>query len=237
VALSGVLALAGLVPSVLAGPSTTPRAQDPSAAEAGAVHGRLVTCAGSLPGARVSIEGGPSAVVSGPTGLFVLSPVPAGTRSVTIEVPGQPRTTVGLVQVVEGQVTELGDVLVGDFTTNAEHCGACGARCPTGASCVYGACLCPEGLVRCVDACVALDTLQDCRACGNICQAGPNMTPRCEVHDCVFLCAEGTADCDSRRTTGCETLIDFDPANCGACGVVCGPGQECIDGTCRRRAR
>lgn len=43
-------------------------------------------------------------------------------------------------------------------------------------------------------------------------------------------CAEGTADCDD--FPGCETMTSADDENCGACGVVCGAGESCVDGAC-----
>ena len=207
--------------------------QDPSeSVDAGTVRGRLVSCAGSLRGVQVSIAGTPRRTVTGTAGLFVLSPVPPGKFDVTIEVPGQPRVTI-TVDVAAGRITDLGDIPLGDLTTDPGHCGDCETRCPQGAACVYSVCICPDGLVRCGDACVTLADLDHCRGCLNRCHEWPNMIPRCGAEDCIYSCVEGTADCDGRRTTGCETLIDSDAKNCGACGNVCAPGQRCVDSTCQ----
>ena len=207
--------------------------QNPSEpVDAGTVSGRLVSCAGSLPGAQVSIAGLPRRAVTGTAGLFVLSPVPPGTFGLTIEVPGQPRVSIA-VDVAAGRITDLGDIPLGDLTTDPEHCGRCETPCPQGASCEYSVCICPEGLVRCGDTCATLADLDHCRACLNRCEAGLNMIPRCGTEGCIYSCVEGTADCDSRRTTGCETRIDSDAKNCGGCGTVCAPGQRCVDYTCQ----
>jgi hypothetical protein len=202
-------------------------------AEAGTVRGRVVSCAGSLPGARVSIEDRASAAISGLGGLFELAGVPPGTFDLTIEPPGHPQATAAGIQVAPGGITDLGDLLLTDLTGDPEHCNACSQRCPAGAQCVYGICLCPEGFVRCGDTCTALADLENCRACGNRCPAWPNVIPQCGDQDCVFSCVYGAADCDGRRTNGCETWLHSDPNNCGACGYICAPGQECIDFACR----
>jgi hypothetical protein len=41
-------------------------------------------------------------------------------------------------------------------------------------------------------------------------------------------CAAGQLLCD-----GVCTSVETDPANCGACGVVCATGQDCIQGSCQ----
>jgi hypothetical protein len=51
--------------------------------------------------------------------------------------------------------------------------------------------------------------------------------PACINYACGFQCNRGFADCNHDSTDGCETRIDSDPANCGACGRVC-------HGTCNK---
>jgi hypothetical protein len=46
-----------------------------------------------------------------------------------------------------------------------------------------------------------------------------------------IACDEGTADCDGRLSTGCETDVTL-PSACGGCGVVCAPGAHCVHGAC-----
>ena len=47
---------------------------------------------------------------------------------------------------------------------------------------------------------------------------------------------EGAPTCEGDRFA-CDdecVALSRDPGNCGACGVTCGFGQICIDGSCRR---
>jgi hypothetical protein len=34
-------------------------------------------------------------------------------------------------------------------------------------------------------------------------------------------------------TDGCEVRVDRDSKNCGHCGVECGAGKQCREGSCR----
>ena len=47
----------------------------------------------------------------------------------------------------------------------------------------------------------------------------------------VTSCSAGRADCDGRRSNGCEADLHSDATNCGACGSGCSRGA-CVDGTC-----
>jgi hypothetical protein len=228
-----VLTLCGMAPAD--GAETGAASLAPVAA--GTIRGRLVSCSGSVPGVRVSIEGHPSPEITGLAGIFTLSSVPPGTHDVTVEASDQPRATITGVRVVAGETTDLGEIPIGDLTADAQHCGACTTRCPPEASCEYGACLCAAGLVRCGDRCVTLTNVEHCRACGNSCPEWPNTIPRCGPDDCIFSCVEGFADCDGRRITGCETRIESDPTHCGACNIACAPDQVCVDYVCRWRER
>jgi hypothetical protein len=201
-------------------------------ANAGAIEGRFVSCSGAVASVQVSIEGGGRSALSGPTGAFELNDLPPGTFVLTVEGQGQ-RGTIAGIQVVPGRTTDVGEINLTDLGADPRHCGACGRRCPSDASCTYGVCVCPEGRTLCGDTCTTLADLDHCRACQNRCVAWPNVVPRCGAQDCVFECLEGTADCDGRRTTGCETRIDRDVSNCGACGHVCAPGQRCVVSRCQ----
>ncbi len=46
----------------------------------------------------------------------------------------------------------------------------------------------------------------------------------CSGGECT--CAPGFGNCDGTPQNGCESLLDIDPKNCGACGTVC------VNGTC-----
>jgi len=37
---------------------------------------------------------------------------------------------------------------------------------------------------------------------------------------------------DRLAALGCETVLGTDPNHCGACGIVCAPGQSCQLGVC-----
>jgi len=201
-------------------------------AKAGAIAGKVVSCSGPVAGTRVSIGGRADSAASGPGGAFEVSELPPGTFDVTFEAQEQQGTIAG-IHVVSGQTTDIGEINLTDFRADPNHCGTCGTRCPPGASCAYGRCACPAGLTLCGDTCTGLADLEHCRACGNRCAAWPNTIPRCGAQDCVFLCSAGSADCDGRRINGCETQIDRDVSNCGACGNICPPGLRCVDLRCQ----
>lgn len=47
-------------------------------------------------------------------------------------------------------------------------------------------------------------------------------------HECVFKSCELLwGDCDNNLSNGCETILSMDSA-CGACGVVCQAGTQCV---------
>ncbi|PYM07532.1 MAG: hypothetical protein DMD82_05155 [Candidatus Rokuibacteriota bacterium] len=227
VSTAGLLVLAGLGAATIS--AADPR---PGQVNAGAIGGRFISCSGAVAGVRVSIEGRAHSALSGPTGAFELNDLPPGTFVVTVEAQGE-RATIARVQVLSGQMTDVGEINLTDRGTDAKHCGMCGKRCPPGASCVYGVCICPDEAIVCGDTCTALADLEHCLACWNRCAAFPSMIPQCGEKDCLFQCVDGTADCDGRRLNGCETRIDSDARNCGACGHVCAPGQRCVESRCQ----
>ncbi|HWV37369.1 MAG TPA: MXAN_6577-like cysteine-rich protein [Vulgatibacter sp.] len=129
--------------------------------------------------------------------------------------------------------TELCDGACVDTSTDAAHCGGCGIACEDGVSCEDGACGCPPGQERCDGVCV--DTSTDaahCGGCGNACSGGDHAEPACEAGECVLACLDDRADCDEDSSNGCETDAATDPANCGTCGITCGPDESCTDGVC-----
>jgi len=145
-----------------------------------------------------------------------------------------------------------------DTTTNAAHCGACGAVCspPQGQGlCVAGRCtvgMCSPGRVDCngavTDGC-EVDTRTDLRHCGRCnspCTHGLNGAARCEERLCRVSCAAGHHLCEG------QCLADDDPNSCGlrctpcpagpvgsrpvcvagGCGFVCDTGYHRCGGVC-----
>jgi hypothetical protein len=117
-----------------------------------------------------------------------------------------------------------------DMQSNPAHCGACGNACAAGQACVAGrcACACPAGQTCCGAAGTCINTQTDprnCGACGRDCNALPGVRPgaaTCVAGVCnvTGACVAGRASC-ATPTVGCTTDITA-PANCGACGTVCG---------------
>jgi hypothetical protein len=104
---------------------------------------------------------------------------------------------------------------------------------------------CPSGFADCdqdrSNGCeAALDTDQNCGSCGVVC-TNPHGLNRCapatggSVAHCEPTCVTGYGDCDLRPESGCETSINQDSLNCGACGMACpsnGGTPLCVAGKC-----
>ncbi|MBX3209638.1 MAG: hypothetical protein KF764_31685 [Labilithrix sp.] len=129
-----------------------------------------------------------------------------------------------------------------DVLADAANCGGCGKACAGGQPCIDGRCGCPNGLSACSGFCVNLasDDL-NCGSCRNQCQhpddacdpMPENTTYGCVSSTCGELkcAAPDFGDCDTDlglgcASNGCETSLR-DVNNCGACGRVCKPGEEC----------
>ncbi|MEM1414757.1 MAG: MXAN_6577-like cysteine-rich protein, partial [Myxococcota bacterium] len=145
-------------------------------------------------------------------------------------------------------LTDCGGACV-DLTSDPTNCNACGTVCTAPAAggvpaCAAGVCtaVCPAGTADCngdlaemgTDGCEVTPAtdLMNCGACGNVCDA-PNATDSCVDGACgIATCDLGFGDCDRVAATGCETDLDTDDVNCGACGTVCTLTEECTDGVC-----
>lgn len=117
-----------------------------------------------------------------------------------------------------------------DLRATAAHCGACGASCAAGRTCMAGACVdCPSGMDRCNGVCVHLsESTAHCGACGRACSVGVNASSvQCRSGSCVLTCATGYANCDGMAANGCEVTLASDSRNCGACGTACPGGFRC----------
>ena len=82
-------------------------------------------------------------------------------------------------------------------------------RCPALASCVDGACACDGGLAACGDACLPIDTVDNCGGCGIACPTSGGWA--CDGGFCG--CEEGLQTCDG---TNCRNALAL-----GACGDAC----------------
>ena len=75
----------------------------------------------------------------------------------------------------------------------------------------------------------------NCGACGKVCSL-PNATSACVNGSCqVSACSGGHSDCDGNSANGCESNIQNDVSNCGACGRVCAfphATAGCMNGNC-----
>lgn len=86
-------------------------------------------------------------------------------------------------------------------------------------------------------ACEPLNTLRNCGNCGVPCRI-PGARVTCRNRYCEFLgCQRHRGDCDFQTFNGCETFLQRDLFNCGACGISCAhlPGAtagRCEDGEC-----
>jgi hypothetical protein len=122
-----------------------------------------------------------------------------------------------------------------NLSADANNCGACGQACAAGQVCSGGQCSsnCPNGQVNCNGKCVSLTTdPNNCGGCGMTCSPVPNATATCTNGKCGYVCNSGFADCDANTANGCETNLNVDANNCGACGKVCASGQVCNGGVC-----
>ena len=158
------------------------------------------------------------------------------------------------------------------YEADATHCGAgCDETCSrTSTNRCVGTCSCGSAGGPCSGAtpaccpgsdgrpesysCVSLQTAQHCGACQTACQPKANTDVGCAASACTFPCKApwlncngGTVTSDGADADGCETRVDNDANNCGACGRRCpaslpalahaapGASPSCTEGGCRYR--
>jgi hypothetical protein len=74
---------------------------------------------------------------------------------------------------------------------------------------------------------------QHCGTCGNSCGTGAHTSTACVSGSCQpQTCELGWANCNGTLADGCEVHIQTNPANCGACGLSCLPGANCVANLC-----
>jgi len=120
-----------------------------------------------------------------------------------------------------------------DVTACGTQCLACAAPINGRATCAANACgfTCDTGFNKCGTRCTAPNDPTACGAACAVCPARDNAAPTCAAGVCNFACNAGFASCDAKADNGCETNLQTDPLNCGACGVSCG-AQACVAGVC-----
>ena len=124
----------------------------------------------------------------------------------------------------------------------------CGAACNTTNAdviCDNSACTivsCDTGFLDC-DASAGTgceingnEDLNNCGSCGSECIVD-NGEATCAGGSCaVAACDDGYEDCDGDPSNGCESFLDSDADNCGACGAACGYANGtgiCVASVCR----
>ncbi len=120
-----------------------------------------------------------------------------------------------------------------DKSTSAQNCGMCGNMCSfpnAQATCAGGTCglgMCNAGFGNCdgmaANGCEKPTSadVNNCGTCGNVCPGGANGTAACANGTCGLACDPGFGDCDGMAANGCETVLDTNVDNCGACGRAC----------------
>ena len=102
---------------------------------------------------------------------------------------------------------------------------------------VAGAVLSPLGLGtawaarpdRCGAFCRWCSTKAQRNQCLAVCRACNGNTSRLCGSCGGYVCCASSAVC----CNGVCTTVNSDPHNCGGCGIVCGPGQNCVGNLCQ----
>jgi len=139
-----------------------------------------------------------------------------------------------------------GDGCETEIFNNLSNCGGCGVVCSSSnisplcssGNCNSGTCTSP--FLDCnnnkqLDGCEInpLTDANNCGGCNKVCSNNHIATPTCNgAGVCNGTCAQYWGDCNSNKLAdGCETALNTDPSNCGACGYVC-PARAHANASC-----
>jgi hypothetical protein len=104
--------------------------------------------------------------------------------------------------------------------SDSANCGGCGLACASGSLCLLGRCVASIPATTCAPACGDHQVCSPTGCVDSLCSASGSS---CAAEDgAVGLCCSNGA---------CVDLLS-DPANCGACGLACGPAVACQQGLC-----
>jgi hypothetical protein len=174
-----------------------------------------------------------------------------GNANVSVDFPNEPDGGPNDASACMPPTISCGGVCT-SVQSDPNNCGMCGAVCaalPHAApACIAGACTisaCNPGFANCngsmADGCEAnlQADVNNCGACGMTCGNRPNTTgSTCTMGSCLITgCLAGFSNCNSNPTDGCETNLQSDVNNCGACGSACGTrpntvAMNCAMGSC-----
>jgi hypothetical protein len=148
---------------------------------------------------------------------------------------GGPGTCTGTQKSCNGACVEKSDPNAGCATAVCTPCAAATNAAP---ACKAGGCsfTCNAGFADCdgnpANGCEGKTSsdVNNCGKCGDPCgtaNTSPANPPLCMAGKCTFACKLTFKHCSAVNATGCETNVDNDPLNCGACG------HSCLGGACK----
>lgn len=132
-----------------------------------------------------------------------------------------------------------------DLSSDRKNCNKCGTVCPTTPNavpvCESGACgigRCSTGFANCdfddANGCEA-DVSRDVKNCGGcelMCETPAGGEATCADSKCGISCLPTRGNCNGDTRDGCETDLQTDSSNCGACNIVCQNPAACRAGKC-----
>lgn len=71
------------------------------------------------------------------------------------------------------------------------------------------------------------------QGCLNVCCCTNSVPTTTTTSSTTIPCPSGYTTCSAQSRDRCETNLNTDNNNCGACGLQCGSGESCQNGICR----